>query len=228
MLNAGQDLALRRAVAPQLVRHDHPGHVLQTAQELAEEPLGRPGIAPALHENVEHMAVLIHGAPEVMQLAPNSDEHLVQVPLSCLLSSAAGSSGHRQHGRFTKGKTGVQGGRRAEQTTVEQALIRGLATAGPLVRLGAASVLSRASVGTGHKMATRVPLRAPPPALHACVRCAWSTCSFARVVVAASVNAGAGYAGLTSRAMAQMNPTISRAMAVVTTFQGLPRPIIAL
>ena len=57
--DAGQDLALRRAVAAQLVGGDHPGHVFQTAQQLAEEPLGRPGIASALHEDVEHVAVLV-------------------------------------------------------------------------------------------------------------------------------------------------------------------------
>ena len=69
----------------------------------------------------------------------------------------------------------VEGG--AEQTTVEQALMRGLDTAGPLVRLGAASVLSRALVGTGHKMAARVPLRAPPPASRACGVFDGSCCS---------------------------------------------------
>ena len=73
VFDPGQDLAFGRAVAAELVRHDHPWDVLQTAQQLAEEPPRRSGIAPALHENVEHMAVLIHGAPEVMQLAPDAD-----------------------------------------------------------------------------------------------------------------------------------------------------------
>jgi len=40
--------------------------VLQAAQQLAEEPLGRFGIAPALDKDVEHMSVLVHGAPEVV------------------------------------------------------------------------------------------------------------------------------------------------------------------
>ena len=60
MLDAGQDVALCRAVAAQLVGHDHPRDALQAAQQLAEEPLGRPGIPPALYEDVEHVAVLVH------------------------------------------------------------------------------------------------------------------------------------------------------------------------
>src|SRR4051794_28801617 len=72
MLDAGQDVALCGAVAAQLVGHDHPRNVLQAAQQLAEEPLGSPGIAPALHEDVEHVAMLVHSPPEIMQLAPDA------------------------------------------------------------------------------------------------------------------------------------------------------------
>ena len=37
--------------------------------------------ASALHEDVEHLAVLVDCAPEGTQPAPDADEHLVQVPL---------------------------------------------------------------------------------------------------------------------------------------------------
>ena len=53
---------------------------MQAAQQLAEEPLGSAGIAPALNQNVEHAALLVDGTPEVMQLAPDADEHLIEMP----------------------------------------------------------------------------------------------------------------------------------------------------
>jgi len=48
-----------RAVAPQLVGHDHPRCVLQTLQKSPEEALGRVAIAPILNKNVEDNAMLI-------------------------------------------------------------------------------------------------------------------------------------------------------------------------
>jgi hypothetical protein len=77
ILDAWQDLAFRSRIAAQLVGDDYPQHVLQTTQQLAEEALGRAGIASALHEDVEHTPFLIDRAPEVMQLAPDADEDLI-------------------------------------------------------------------------------------------------------------------------------------------------------
>jgi hypothetical protein len=51
-------------------------------QQLSKEPIGRFGIAPALHEDIEHIPSLIHGAPEIVQLTANADEHLVHKPSS--------------------------------------------------------------------------------------------------------------------------------------------------
>src|SRR5271157_2038978 len=67
VLDIRQELALRHAVAFQLVR--------------VEEALRRPRIAAGLDQNIKHDAVLIDGAPEIMQLALDPNEHLVQVPL---------------------------------------------------------------------------------------------------------------------------------------------------
>jgi hypothetical protein len=46
-----------------------------------EEALRGVGIAPGLNEDVEHNAILIDGAPEVMPHALDSDEDFVHVPL---------------------------------------------------------------------------------------------------------------------------------------------------
>jgi hypothetical protein len=64
VLDTRQDLTLRSSVAPQL----------------SEESLGRFATAPALHEDIEHSLVLIYRAPETMQLAANTDEHLAHEP----------------------------------------------------------------------------------------------------------------------------------------------------
>ena len=48
MFHSGQHLALRRAVAPELVRNEHPGHVLAAFQQLTEEFLRGLLVTPRL------------------------------------------------------------------------------------------------------------------------------------------------------------------------------------
>jgi hypothetical protein len=60
-----QHLPLGRAIAFQLVGHEHPRHLRQPSEEL----LGRVLIPAALHQNIEHVAVLIDGPPHIMTLA---------------------------------------------------------------------------------------------------------------------------------------------------------------
>ena len=80
VLDPGQDLALGRAIAGQFVRHDGAGYVPQPFQQLPEEALRRFGIPAALHQDVEHGAVLVDGAPEVMPFAADAEEHLIEMP----------------------------------------------------------------------------------------------------------------------------------------------------
>ena len=80
MLDVGKQVALCHAVASQLVGHDPAAHIA-TLQQAPEEALGGFGISPLLNEDVEHNAVLIHGAPKIVLHALDPDEHLVQVPL---------------------------------------------------------------------------------------------------------------------------------------------------
>jgi hypothetical protein len=58
-----QYLPLRRAVALELIRNEHPGDILAPFEECAEELLGGVLVPPPLHEDVELHAVLIHGPP---------------------------------------------------------------------------------------------------------------------------------------------------------------------
>ena len=63
MLDLRKQVALGYAVTSQLVGHDHSRQVVQTFQQALEETLGGLGIAAFLNQDVEHNAILIHGAP---------------------------------------------------------------------------------------------------------------------------------------------------------------------
>ena len=63
MLHAGHDLLVRCLVAAQLVGDQHARHILTAFEQLAEELLGGRLVAPALDQDIQHVAVLIDGAP---------------------------------------------------------------------------------------------------------------------------------------------------------------------
>src|SRR5262245_18674058 len=65
MLHPGQDVALGRAVALELIRDDDPRDIPQALEQLAKQLLRRVLIAPALDQNVEDVIVLVDSAPEV-------------------------------------------------------------------------------------------------------------------------------------------------------------------
>src|SRR5262245_1623241 len=81
VFHAGQDLALGCAVALELIRDDDPGHILEPLEQLAKELLGRLLIPPTLHQDVEHVIVLIDGAPQVMAFTIDGQEDFIEVPL---------------------------------------------------------------------------------------------------------------------------------------------------
>ncbi len=68
--NAGHELAHGGGVTAQLAGDDRTRHTLQGFQQLAKEPLGGFGSAPALDEDVEHMTVLVDRAPWAMRKPP--------------------------------------------------------------------------------------------------------------------------------------------------------------
>ena len=81
MFDLGKQFALSHTVASQLIGHDHARNILKAFQQTSEETFGSFGIPPWLSEDVEHDAVLIHGAPKIVLHALDPDEHLIQVPL---------------------------------------------------------------------------------------------------------------------------------------------------
>ena len=72
MFYAGHDLYFGGSVDLELIGDQHPRRIAQSRKQLAEKPLCRLPVPSALHQNVERVAVLIHGAPQVMMLAISS------------------------------------------------------------------------------------------------------------------------------------------------------------
>ena len=89
MFHTGQYVALGRAIAFELIRDDHTRHVLQSLEQLAEKLLRCPLIAATLHQDVEHVIVLVDSSPQVMPLTMNGEKHLIQVPLVTRPGSSA-------------------------------------------------------------------------------------------------------------------------------------------
>ena len=65
VLDPRQDFAFGGGVALELVCDDHPRNIPQALQQLAEEPPGRGGVAPALDQDVEDISVLVDRAPKI-------------------------------------------------------------------------------------------------------------------------------------------------------------------
>ena len=77
----GHQFPLRRGIARQLVGDQHPRRLALLPQQPAQEALGCLLVAPALHQHVEHDAVLIDRPPQPVLLTGDGDHHLVEVPL---------------------------------------------------------------------------------------------------------------------------------------------------
>jgi len=89
---------------PEEILGDHPpGHAAQTFQQLWEEAFSRTPIAARLERDVDHVAVLVNGAPEIVLLTPNVHEDFIQVPpqLDSTLSKSERRLAHRFSTRLT-------------------------------------------------------------------------------------------------------------------------------
>ena len=80
VLHIGKQFALSNAIAPQLVGHDHPRHILQTLQKLPEKAPCSVGITPTLNKNVEHDTILIDGTLKIVLHALDPDKDFIHVP----------------------------------------------------------------------------------------------------------------------------------------------------
>jgi 8-hydroxy-5-deazaflavin:NADPH oxidoreductase len=58
-------LAVSDLIAGQLVGDNHPRHIPRALEQLTEKPLSRHRVALRLHQDVEHVAVLVDRAPHM-------------------------------------------------------------------------------------------------------------------------------------------------------------------
>ena len=80
VLHARENLALRGTVALQCIGDDDPWDVLTPFEQRAEALLRGLFIAPALHQNIEDIVVLVHRPPQGMPLTMHGEKHLIQNP----------------------------------------------------------------------------------------------------------------------------------------------------
>jgi hypothetical protein len=81
MLDTGQQLLFRCALAPQLIRDQHTRHVLTTLEQLTEVLLDGLLIPPTLHQDIQHVPVLINGPPQLVLFSIDGEEDLIEMPL---------------------------------------------------------------------------------------------------------------------------------------------------
>jgi hypothetical protein len=89
MFDAWYDVLVRCLIAAELVRDEHTRHVLAAFEQLAKELLGGSFVAAALHQDVQHIPVLVDRAPEVLRRAVDLQENLIEVPFVARLGPAA-------------------------------------------------------------------------------------------------------------------------------------------
>jgi hypothetical protein len=80
MFHAGQHLSFGGCIALQFIGDHHAWHIRQAFQKLPKERLGCDFIVPALHQDVQHMAVLVDGPPQVVALFIDGQEDCIEMP----------------------------------------------------------------------------------------------------------------------------------------------------
>ncbi len=67
-------------IAPEFIGDQFPGRRTLSLQQLAKEPRGSLFILSLRHQNVENIAVLIDGAPQIPLLSLDFDEDFIDMP----------------------------------------------------------------------------------------------------------------------------------------------------
>jgi hypothetical protein len=78
--HAGKPVAWGSAIAVELVRDEHPGHVRQPLEPLAEARLRRLRVAMTWYKHIQGVPILIDRPPQIMPSAVDGEEDLIHVP----------------------------------------------------------------------------------------------------------------------------------------------------
>jgi hypothetical protein len=80
MHNRPHDDPVCGAVAPKSIGDEAPWDAGASLEQTPKEPSGRVAVPAGLEQDVDDIALLVHGAPEVLTLAANRHEEFVQMP----------------------------------------------------------------------------------------------------------------------------------------------------
>src|SRR4051812_16167754 len=88
VLHLGRDIVVRNSVAAKTVGDEALWLVLQPSEQVLEEALRGCGIPAILDQDIEDKAVLIKGAPKIMELVIDFQEYFIEVPSVARLGPA--------------------------------------------------------------------------------------------------------------------------------------------
>jgi hypothetical protein len=77
MGNIWHQLTMCNRIAPQFISKDFPGLSAMRLEQAPEEPLGRSAIPSGLEKYINYFAILVNSPPQIMLLAVDLDEDLI-------------------------------------------------------------------------------------------------------------------------------------------------------
>src|SRR5262245_33244193 len=89
MFYPGQDLALGGTIAFEFISDDYARYVGQPFEQLAEELLRGLLIASTLHQDIQHVPILIDCPPQIVVLTLDDQRHFIEVPFVARPGTAA-------------------------------------------------------------------------------------------------------------------------------------------
>jgi hypothetical protein len=80
MLHSWQQLLFRGCIAAKFISDQYSWQILTPHKPLAEELFRRLFVAPTLHQDIHNIAMLVKCTPELVPLALDGEEQLIQMP----------------------------------------------------------------------------------------------------------------------------------------------------
>ena len=80
ILHGRHDLTVGDVITSEFIGHQPARFTTLAFEQSAEKAFSCPLIAPALHENIKDIPVLIHGTPEILALPLNGDKDFIDMP----------------------------------------------------------------------------------------------------------------------------------------------------
>src|SRR5947209_12828546 len=80
MLHSRQDLTFGCPITLQLIGDNHAWRIRESFEQFPKESCGCFFVASALHQDIQHVAILIDRSPKEVFLATDGKDHLIHMP----------------------------------------------------------------------------------------------------------------------------------------------------